>query len=97
MGIRHNTAEQRFETDTPAGIALIAYERRPGTLVLTHTEVPPEAREQGIGGSLVQAALDYAAGANVKVIPRCPFALAYVKRHPELHDRVVESFRNRLS
>lgn len=97
MDIRHNAAKERFELDTPSGLALMEYRLREGTLVLTHTEVPPEVGGQGIGGLLIQAALTYATESHLKVKPLCPFVVTYLKRHPEFHGQVVESFRDRLS
>ncbi|WP_199913847.1 GNAT family N-acetyltransferase, partial [Xanthomonas fragariae] len=35
---------------------------------------------------LVEAALNYAREANLKVVPACSYAEAYVRRHPQFQD-----------
>jgi len=86
--IIHNPAEQRFETDPGGGgaLALIEYRQTPTAVILVHTEVPEQFEGQGIGGALVKAAFDYARQQNLKVIPQCPFAAVWAKRHPEYTD-----------
>ena len=49
-------------------------------------ETPPQAQGQGVGSRLVKAALDDARAKGLKVAPRCPFASAYMGRHPEYND-----------
>ncbi len=78
-----NEAEQRWEAEVAGDLALITYDERDGKLYLLHTEVPAAAEGQGIGGKLVQAALEHARGAGMKVVPFCAFANAYMRRHKE--------------
>jgi len=63
-------------------------ERRPAgaSVILAHTEVLDAYEGRGLGGLLVRHALDAARAAGKQVIVTCPFAAAYIDRHPELHE-----------
>ena len=56
-------------------------------LTIWHTEVPPTMQRLGVGGVLVERALEMTknAGASLRLV--CPFAKDYLARHPELRDR----------
>lgn len=90
MNVSHNEKEGRFECDVDGGTALCAYRRDGDRIVLTHTEVPPEAEGGGVASKLVASALAYARENELKVVPQCAFAVGYVRRHPEWED-VVET------
>jgi uncharacterized protein len=64
--------------------------------VLVHTEVKPELEGQGIGAELVRSALDYARRQNLRVVPRCPFAAAYIQRHWQEYGDLVDPAVRRL-
>ena len=59
------------------------------SVILAHTEVPDAYEGQGLGGLLVRHALDAARAAGKSVIATCPFAAAYIDRHPELQEYLV--------
>jgi uncharacterized protein len=63
-------------------VAVLQYERRPGIVVLVHTEVPLPLRRQGIGSLLAKTALESARREGVRVIATCAFVRAYMKKHP---------------
>ena len=66
----------------PIGKAL--YQRAPGVITFTHTEVDPAIQERGLGSLLAKAALDaVAAEEGTRVVAKCPFIAAYIERHPE--------------
>lgn len=92
LEIRHNEAEQRFETRVGEELALIEYQQSGHSITFTHTEVPEEFEGRGVGGQLARAALDYARQQQLKVVPLCSFVAAYIKRHAEYQD-LVESQR----
>ena len=82
--VENNVAAHRFEARFPEGIAMLKYHYdSAGRLHLDHTEVPPELRNHGIAGALAKTALDFAKARNLKVVPRCPYVVAYLKKHPE--------------
>jgi uncharacterized protein len=83
-------AELRYELRVDGELAgVIAYRREPGVVVLVHTEVFPSAEGRGLGSRLVAGALDDIRARGLRVVPLCPFAAAYVRRHPEYADLVV--------
>ena len=84
-----NEAESRFETTVDAERAELVYRRRGTRLVLVHTEVPEELARRGIGGTLVGAAVDEAARAGLTIVPTCPFAQAWLHKHPDAAGRVT--------
>ncbi|HEX6576284.1 MAG TPA: GNAT family N-acetyltransferase [Gemmatimonadaceae bacterium] len=87
--VRNNEAANRFELDIDGGEPAVShYVRRNGTIVFTHTEVPPEHEGQGIGNTIAKAALDYARSEGLRVVPRCQFIAAFIRRHPEYQDLV---------
>jgi len=78
-----NRSESRFELATAGAVAVLVYRRRADRLILVHTEVPEALGGRGIGGMLVQAAVDRASGEGLTVVPLCPFARKWLERHPE--------------
>jgi uncharacterized protein len=63
-------------------------------LTIWHTEVPSRMQHLGVGGLLVERALDLTNDADASVRLVCPFAKDYVARHPELlgtehHQRTI--------
>jgi predicted GNAT family acetyltransferase len=61
-----------------------------GALNLLHTEVPAAARGRGVGSDLVRGALELARGEGLKVVPICPFIVAWVRDHPAFSDVIAE-------
>ena len=62
-------------------------------LLIKHTEVLPDFEGRGIGGSLVLHMLEDARRQGRGVIPICPYAAAYIKRHPQYMEYVSDSYR----
>ncbi len=78
----------RYEACVGDGVAVLEYQLKPGEIVLAHTEVPDAAEGHGIGQALVRHALDDARARGKKVVPSCPFVLAWIAGHPEYKDLV---------
>jgi predicted GNAT family acetyltransferase len=87
--VTDNQAESRFEFRVNDHLAELEYRLNGTRLVLIHTEVPEELGGQGIGGLLVTAAVDRAAKEGMTVVPLCPFALGWLKRHPDVAGRAA--------
>ena len=47
-----------------------------------------EPRRMGIGSQLIRGALETARTDGLKVVARCSFVSAYLRRHPEFNDMV---------
>jgi len=81
--VTDNREASRLELPKDGDVAYLKYERRGGTLVLVHTEVPATLRGHHLGDRLVKAALDAARAERLRVVAVCPFVRAYLRRHPE--------------
>jgi predicted GNAT family acetyltransferase len=79
--VDHRAAHQ-FELVVDGQTAVLIYERKPDSLVLVHTEVPPSLRGRHIADILAKAALDAADAEGLSAVPVCPFVKAYLRRHP---------------
>ena len=88
---RNNEAEGQFEVEIDGKVGVTQYRLKPGRMIVTHTEVPPELEGRGVGNTLARAALDYARSEGLKVVPRCAFVSAFIRRHSEYQDLVEES------
>lgn len=86
--VRHNPEASRFESEVDGGIAFVTYTIDGDKMTLTHTEVPKEAEGKGVAGNLVAAAVTYARAAKLRIVPKCPYAAGWMKRHRE-HDDVL--------
>ena len=75
---------QRFVIDDDGTPSYLEYRVNGCRLVLVHTEVPDELSGRGIGGTLVRAAIERAAREGLEVVPRCPFARAWLEEHPDV-------------
>lgn len=88
--VRDNTEKKRFELEVEGHVAFSQYHRVGDKLVMLHTEVPPELGGRGIGSALVRGELEAARSRGLKVIARCPFVAAYIKKHPEFADLLAK-------
>lgn len=86
MTVHHDADLQRFEIRQDGATAVAEYQRAGNTLILTHTEVPPALRGTGLGNELARAAFEYARDQHLRVLPRCPFMAAWLRRHREYQD-----------
>jgi uncharacterized protein len=92
--VRDVPEESRYEIrDGDRVLGLAAYQRRGDTTVFTHTEVDPDAGEDGVGSRLVRAALDDVRSKGGSVVPECPFVRGWIERHQDYADLVVPSGR----
>lgn len=90
--VEENPAKHRFDIlvdDALAGFS--AYLPRGEVLVFTHTEVDDRYQGQGVGSALVRGTLDQIRARGGRVVPRCPFVAAFIERHPDYADLVVDA------
>jgi hypothetical protein len=82
--VTHDPDDSRFEYRAEGFVAELVYRRRGQRMVLLHTGVPETLEGHGVGGELVRAAVGYAATQGLTVVPACPFARAWLDRHPDV-------------
>ena len=88
----HRSDERRYELQVGGEHAgeLVYRDRGNNVLAFLHTEVDPKLQRKGLGSALVAGALDDVRERGLRVVPLCPFVGAYVRRHPEQLDLLVE-------
>ena len=91
IDVRHDPDRHRYELLVDGKVAgLAAYRERGDVVIVTHSEVDPALRGQGLGNELAGRTLDQLRERGAKVVPACPFFAAYVGEHPEYDDIVVD-------
>jgi predicted GNAT family acetyltransferase len=91
--VHHREAANRFSIRLGDEVAYLSYHRTDETTRdYVHVWVPPAHRNRGVAAALTFAALEYARGNGLKVIPSCPYVAAYVRRHAGFSD-IVDSPR----
>jgi|SRR5665213_2060280 len=84
--VRNNEAASRFEAMVAGQLAVAEYVLSPTTITFTHTRVPDAVSGRGIASQLIEAGLALARQRHLRVIPRCSFVSAYLRRHPGFQD-----------
>lgn len=68
----------------------------PASILIKHTEVLTQHEGKGLGSQLVHGMLDDIRAQGKTVIPICPYALNFIRRHHEYWDVVRADMRNTL-
>jgi predicted GNAT family acetyltransferase len=84
-----NTSEGRIESEVEHMRAELDYRVVRGRLVIAHTAVPDEIAGKGLGGKLVSAAVDKAVREGLTVVPVCPFAIFWLRKHSDAASKVA--------
>jgi predicted GNAT family acetyltransferase len=84
--IRRNAAENRFDTVVEGQRCVLEYRLEGNVLAIDHVFVPEAVGGRGIAAALTKAALDTARAEGWRVVANCPYAAAYVARHPAYAD-----------
>ncbi len=58
----------------------------PSNFIIDHTEVYSGNEGNGFGKQLVKAAVDFARGKHLRIIPLCPYAKSIMDKTPEYAD-----------
>lgn len=86
--IHHDASARRFETHVEGHACVLDYGLSGGRMIIRHTGVPTAVGGRGIAARLVRAAMDWARGAGLRVVPQCAYAADFVQRHREYDDIV---------
>ena len=77
-----NDEKHRFEAQENGLTVFANYREQDGRYVLTHVEADPALRGTGAAARLMEAIVDHARAHQLKLVPRCPYAVAWFRRHP---------------
>ena len=89
----HPEAE-RYEIRVDGALAGFAqYQRGPGQIAFTHTEINDAFGGRGLAGRLARKSLDDARASGVTVLPFCPFYRGWIQKHPDYVELVPEDRR----
>jgi uncharacterized protein len=91
LGITDNPAEHRYEArlgDRVVGVSV--YDLVDDRIVFVHTEVDPDVEGLGVGSRLARGALDDVRRRGLKLVAKCPFIAAWLKRHRDYADLVAD-------
>ncbi|MCU1366509.1 MAG: N-acetyltransferase [Ilumatobacteraceae bacterium] len=86
--VQNEVSNNRLTTTVDGHLAELVYRQVGRRLILIHTGVPDELSGRGVGGDLVRAAVDWAEEEALVVVPKCPFANAWLRKHPDEAARV---------
>lgn len=89
--IHHNTDENRFETTVEGHQCVLDYSLDDDVISMNRVYVPPPVEGKGVAGAITRHALDYSRDQGWKVIPRCPYVAAWIRRHAEYQDLVADA------
>jgi predicted GNAT family acetyltransferase len=84
--VTDNPARSRYELTQDGLTAFADYSRRNGKVVIPHVEAPPELRGTGAAGRLMEGVVADVRAKGEKLVPLCPYAAAWMERHPEHAD-----------
>lgn len=94
LEVRDAPERRRYEAtfgDEAGLAAILTYARSGKRLTLIHTEVQPGFEGRGVGGRLARAVFDDARARGLRVVPKCPFIVRWLERHPEQHDLLASA------
>jgi predicted GNAT family acetyltransferase len=86
--VTDNVQANRFELVEAGQTAFADYVRRDGGLVIPHVEAPVGLQGTGAAGRLMEGVVALARAEGAKITPQCPYAAAWMRRHPEHADLV---------
>ncbi len=84
--VRDNPDLRRFELTEDGATAFASYAERGGVFAIAHVEAPPALRGKGTAGRLMEGIVALARQRSLRIVPTCPYAVAWFKRHPEARD-----------
>ena len=77
---------ERYELDEDNLTSWADYRLSGDRIFIDHVESPVALRGTGAAGRLMAGLLDRIRAQGLKVVPVCPYAAAYIRRHPQYAD-----------
>ena len=82
--VKHDPKQNLFFIDLPSGKrAILQYESTKEKVDLSHTEVPPECRGQGIAGILAETSIKTLSKSHPKVLLSCTYLQHFHSKHSD--------------
>jgi hypothetical protein len=81
-----NTEQHRFELAENGLTVFAQYRQHDSRYILTHVEADPALRGSGAAARLMAEVVALAREKKLQIVPRCAYAVAWFKRHPEAGD-----------
>lgn len=79
-------ARSRFELTENGLTAFATYRRTSNRVVIPHVEAPVPLRGKGTASRLMEGIVALARADGFKIVPSCPYAAAWFRRHPQAAD-----------
>lgn len=83
LSVTNNEQKHRFEAKHEGKTAFIEYKMQGDVYDLTHTEVPKEIENAGVGTQLVKETLNIIKEKGKFVKPTCSFVAHFIKENAE--------------
>lgn len=87
--VTDNEVEHRFELAENGFVAFASYRRDGNAYRIPHVEAPPELRGKGTAGRLMEGIVARSRERGFKIVPTCPYAVAWFRRHPDAADALA--------
>jgi uncharacterized protein len=85
--VTDNKAAHRYEAHVDGALAAYAtYQLAGHTITFLHTRTEAPFEGHGVGGRLIETALDDARLRGLSVVARCPFVASFIEHHPAYAD-----------
>lgn len=82
-GLIDNSEKHRFELAEDGHTVFADYRQHDKTYVLVHVEADMALRGTGAASRLMAAIVENARARDLILVPRCAYAVAWFRRHPE--------------
>lgn len=89
--LRENVATGRLEMEVLGQTVFANYRLEDGRLIIDHVEAPVSLRGSGAAGRFMALVSEHARAANVKILPLCGYAAAWLERSGEHRDLIWRS------
>lgn len=84
--VTDNAARHRYELVENGLTAFADYHRHGDRITIPHVEAPAALQGTGAAGRLMEGLVEHVRAERLKIVPVCPYAAAWLKRHPEHAD-----------
>lgn len=87
--VTDNEAARRFELEEDGYVSFATYRRADNIVTIPHVESPVELRGKGTAARLMEGIAALARANGFKIVPTCPYAVAWFRRHLEAADILI--------